>query len=458
VGDRARIYAPLRMPEVPSTPLSIAVRRLSAAERSTAWRLRLRVRERVARSLVFLPALYLLAAVGLGIALPAIDRARGSSHVLGIDDSAAQSILEAIASGMIAFSGLVVSVAVLVVQFGAGQYSPRLVQIFRRDPVIKNALGLFVSPGVYALVAVGDIGGTGDNDKPQTLAVLVGLLLMIAALIALFRFIGRLLDLMRPRRIYARLMQEARGSIADVYPQMLDDAVEYRDSPREATGVVLENEHRDGVLAAVDRQCVVRAARDAGAVVGVAAQLGMHVPHDTPVFLVHGGPGIDADALRSAVVYADGRTITQDPAFAMRCIVDVAVRALSAAINDPTSAVEGLDALNAVLLRLGRRQLGDAGIVDDDGALRLVLPTPGWDELVDLGLTEIRVYGAGSPQVARRLRALLDGLEAVLPAERAPALQRHRALLDAALERHYSDPGERRFAATADRLGVGGAA
>ncbi len=435
----------------------IAVRPLSAAERRPGWRRRLVLRERVSRSMVIVPGFYLLVAVGLGIALPAIDRSRGGDHLLGIDAAAAQTVLESIAAGMIAFSGLVLSVGVLVVQFGAGQYSPRLVQLFRRDLVIKQAFGILVSPGVFALVAASDIGGS-EKDAPQTLTVVVGLVLMLAALVELFRFIGRLLELMRPRRIYAGLTAQARFAVPEAYPSLLTDDIERRPYPPEPTGTILAQEHRDGVLSAVDRQRVVEAARAAGVVVEVAAQLGAYIPHGEPVLLVHGGGPIDEEALRHAVVFADGRTVTQDPAFAIRCMVDVAIRALSPAVNDPTSAVEGIDAVGAMLLRLGRRRLGDSGIVDDDGALRLVMPTPGWDELVDLGLTEIRRYGADSPQIARRLAALLDSLQERLPARRAPALERHRALLREAVARHFPDPVEHELVSTPDRIGLGGAA
>jgi uncharacterized membrane protein len=368
-----------------SAPAQIAVRELSAAERSSHWRVRLRLRETTARSLVLVPALYLVGAVALGIALPAIDHGTNASGLLGIDVSAARSVLEAIASGMIAFAGLVVSVAVLVVQFGAGQYSPRLVQIFRRDPVIKNAIGLIVVPGVFALVAAADIGGV-SREAPLTLTVVTGLALMLLALIALFRFIGRLLDLMRPRRIYARLVREAYRSIRVAYPFLLDEEIETRSAPTGAGAAVVAHEHRDGVLAAVDRSRVMRAAAASEAIVEVGAQIGAYVPHHAPLFIVHGGREIDARALHHAVVFADGRRITQDPSFAIRCVVDVAIRALSPAVNDPTSAVEGLDALNAILGRVGRLRLGASGIVDGSGALRLVLPTPGWDRLIDLAL------------------------------------------------------------------------
>ena len=122
-------------------------------------------RETLAHSLVIVPTMYLLAAVLLGIVIPAIDRSGTGGGLLGVTPGEAQSILESIAAGMIAFSGLVVSVAVLVVQFGAGQYSPRLVPSFRSDAVIKNALGLFVAPGVYALVAVANLGGSSQGSS-----------------------------------------------------------------------------------------------------------------------------------------------------------------------------------------------------------------------------------------------------------------------------------------------------
>src|SRR5206468_3388963 len=138
-----------------------------------------------AHSLVIVPTMYLLAAVLLGLAIPEFDRSGTSGGLLGVTPDEGQSILESIAAGMIAFSGLVVSVAVLVVQFGAGQYSPRLVPSFRSDAVIKNALGLFVAPGVYALVAVANVGGS-TKDRVGTATVLVALALMVAALVALF--------------------------------------------------------------------------------------------------------------------------------------------------------------------------------------------------------------------------------------------------------------------------------
>jgi uncharacterized membrane protein len=432
----------------------LAVRRLSAGERAPWWRARVRLSELVSRSLVLIPTLYLVGAIALGVLLPALDRRHGG-ELLGINAAEALSILQAIAAGMIAFAGLVVSVAVLVVQFGAGQYSPRLVHVFRRDPVIKHAIGLFVAPGVYALVAAADIGGT-THDGAETLTVVVALVLMVVALGALFRFIGRLLDLMRPRQLYARLAAQVHPALESLYPSASSQELERRPVAETPISAVVTHPRHGEVLSAVDRNRLVRVARRADAVIEVVAQIGSYVVEDEPILIVRGGSGIDEREARRALLFADGRSLLQDPSFAIRCIVDVVVRALSAAINDPTSAVEGLDALEGVLRPLGQRPLHSAAILDDDGAVRLVVPTPDWDELLDLALTEIRWYGAGTPQVTRRLAALLDGLELAVAPSRRPAIRRHRALLEEHLASVYADEVERAFARTPDRLGIGG--
>ncbi len=433
----------------------VAARRLSASERAPLWSARMHARETLAHSLVIVPTMYLFAAVLLGIAIPAIDRSGTGGGLLGVTPDEAQSILESIAGGMIAFSGLVVSVAVLVVQFGAGQYSPRLVPSFRSDAVIKNALGLFVAPGVYALVAVANVGGA-TNDRVGTATVLGALALMVAALVALFRFIGRLLELMRPRKIYAGLLHRFALAVDDVYPQQGAAGIDLRPLSPAPVSSTLRHRHRNELLIGVDRARLVQAARAADVIVEVTAPIGSHVGDDSPILLIRGGSSVDPTALRRALTFADGRRLREDPAFAIRCTVDVAIRALSPAVNDPTSAVEGLDALEAMLLRLGRRPLQSSAIEDDDGQVRLLLPSPDWDELVDLALTEIRWYGADAPQVARRMAALLDRLTESLAPERHGALLRQRHALELSLARIYHDPDALAFASTADDIGIGG--
>ena len=188
-----------------------ADQQLSAHERSGSWGVRFRLREALARSLVFAPCLYIVLALALGELVPVIEGNRDLLS-LGIDPDTARTILSSVASGMIAFTGLVVSIAVVVVQFGASQYTRRLVGRFRNDPIVKHALGVFVAPAVYALVSLRNIGGTGATVVPS-LTVVLNLVLLIAAMVVFFVLVSRLLDLLRPRRLIAQVVKRAGEAI-----------------------------------------------------------------------------------------------------------------------------------------------------------------------------------------------------------------------------------------------------
>jgi uncharacterized membrane protein len=175
------------------------------------------------------------------------------------------------------------------------------------------------------------------------------------------------------------------------------------------------------------------------------------------LFRVYGGARpIDPAALRGCVAIGDERTLEQDPRFAFRILVDIAIRALSPAVNDPTTAVLALDNLDSLLLQIGRRRLDEGLVRDPDGKPRLVYGTPDWPDYVILAVTEIRHYGAGSVQIDRRLRAMLEHLIRELPEPRRPALAAELALLGSAVERGFRDEEDRKRAAVGDYQGVGG--
>jgi uncharacterized membrane protein len=428
---------------------------LSTSERSSTWSLRFRLREYFARSVVVVPSLYILAALLLAELMLKVENHKDLLDLKLAPDTA-QSILAAVAGGMISFTGLVVSVAVVVVQFGASQYTPRLVGLFRRDPVVKHSLGIFIAPAVYALASERQIGRAGSTVVPS-LTVGISLVLLVIAVLAFFVLVGRLLDLLRPRHLVGHMVDVARRAIRDTYPFLLDEvsaAPELRDSA--VTAVVVHEAH-GGVLSALDRARLVRAAVAADVVVEVAIGVGGYVPQGAPLFRVHGpAERLDGAELRRAAIVAEERTITQDPAFAIRAVVDIALRALSPAVNDPTTAVQVLDGVEVMLMELAGRLLERGQITDEDGQLRLVYPNPGWVELLDLSLTEIRHYGADAPQIARRMRALLLGLIEYAPDARGPALQDQLARLDRAVVASYPDAAEREQAREPDHSGIGG--
>ncbi|MER5467808.1 DUF2254 family protein [Streptomyces sp. NPDC002685] len=215
---------------------------------------------------------------------------------------------------------------------------------------------------------------------------------------------------------------------------------------------------RGGVIQAFDAPGMVSLAARHDCVFVLAASVGDFVPPSGTVVEIHGGTSApDPRRVTGLLALGSERTIEQDPGFALRILVDIAIRALSPAVNDPTTAVQVLNHIDAFLHAVGRVATRSHYVLADDrGTPRLVLPGRPWENYLELAVTEIRDYGATSVQVCRRLRALLEGLIATLPDERGPALRAELGLLDAAVDREFGDAPRRADARTADPQGIGG--
>jgi uncharacterized membrane protein len=273
--------------------------------------------------------------------------------------------------------------------------------------------------------------------------------------LAFYGLVGRLLDLLRPRRIVGQIVYHAARAIREAYPFPLREGPSPAVTELPPITAMVRHEGRPGVVSALDRARLVRAATAGGAVIEVRFGIGGYVSAGADLFAIRGAAGeVDRVELAKGVILAEERTITQDPAFALRAIVDIALRALSPAVNDPTTAVQALDGIDALLMELAARDLERGRITGEDGALRVIYPNMVWEDLLDLSLTEIRHYGAETPQIARRLRALLLGLAEQAPAARRRGLDDHLARLDAAVRAGYSDAAERAYAEMPDHLGI----
>ena len=206
--------------------------------------------------------------------------------------------------------------------------------------------------------------------------------------------------------------------------------------------------------------------------VRLSHRIGDYVPSGAPAFEVwwvdgdgDAGDGaaraelardeLDESLLLTQVGVGIERTMTQDPMFGFRQLVDIAEKALSPAVNDPTTAVQALHRLHDLLRRILTRPQPTGVATDADGTPRLIVPVPRWEDYVLIACTEIRQYGAGSLPVARRMRAMLDDLDTVAPANRRPVLRHQLDLLDAAVDRHFTDPDSRALARGDDYQGIG---
>lgn len=165
----------------------------------------------------------------------------------------------------------------------------------------------------------------------------------------------------------------------------------------------------------------------------------------------------DMRRLRGMIALGEERTIDQDPAFAMRILVDIAIRALSPAVNDPTTGTQMINYIGTLLRGLGTSAPAWRGTwLGPDGQVRLVARTRTWEDYLQLGISEVRQYGITSAQINRRLRAMLVDLEHSVPSERRHAVAHHRSVLDRMVTMAFTDPDERVFALGLDHQGIGG--
>jgi uncharacterized membrane protein len=134
------------------------------------------------------------------------------------------------------------------------------------------------------------------------------------------------------------------------------------------------------VVLAVELAGLVMLARQLNGIIEFVPQVGDFVAVDEPLFRLYGGAtAIDERRLREAIALGSERTMEQDPTFAFRILVDIAIKALSAAINDPTTAVMAIDQLQRLLRMVGLRDLRGEEFCDESGELRLIFRTPNWE-------------------------------------------------------------------------------
>lgn len=403
-----------------------------------------------------IPALYAAAAIVAGLTFPRIESRLFPELISKLSVSSAMAMYSSIASGMIALTGIVFSLTFVMVQFSATAYSPRLVLWIARDPVMSHSLGIFTATFLYAIAALAGVDRDGSGKVPSVSVWLVVALLL--ASVAMFISLIHRIGLLQVNRMLIFTGDQGRRVITTLYPSAkplgaTSGSDEFRILP--CTQSIVHNGPPRSIQT-VDVDALVRLARRSGGVIEMEMAVGDTIVELMPVLHVFGANGpIDEMQLRNAIVLGGERTFDQDPKYAIRLLVDIAIKALSPAINDPTTAVQALDQIQDLLLRLGCRYLEIGKFRDREGKLRLVLPFPAWDDLLRLAFDEIRVYGATSVQVMRRMNALVHDLIAVLPEDRRPALRQWDERLKNTIAHSFTDREDQQEASKDDRQGLG---
>ena len=403
-----------------------------------------------------IPLAYVATTLIVGMVFPRIEHYLVPRLVSTMSAAAGMAICGAVASGMIALTGIVFSLTFVMVQFSATAYSPRLVLWIARDPVVSHALGIFTATFLYALVLLAWVDRNASGKVPLISGWMVfGLL--IASMVVFIALIERV-GLLKVSRMLIFTGNHGRKAIDELYPAEKPVSTwinpdDYLNLPNTQT---LSYVGSPQVVQAVQVDALVKLASDSGAVIEVTAVIGSSILEMASLLQVYGARDkLDEAALRKAVEIGDERTFEQDPKYAIRILVDIAIKALSPAINDPTTAVQALDQIEDLLFRLGRRHLEIGHYRDRQGALRLVVPFPSWEDFLRLALDEIRYCGGNSVQVTRRMMALIESLLAVLPVERHKALRNWGRRVQTTIARTFADEEDKHEAAVADRQGLG---
>ncbi|MEA2472594.1 MAG: hypothetical protein QOE06_509 [Thermoleophilaceae bacterium] len=406
----------------------------------------------VARTRLWLvPLICVLTGLGLAIALIAIDRASGydivSQRVTG-SAAAVQTILTGAATALVTLTSVVLSLTLVAVQLAMGQFSPRIVRAILHDRRSQFAIGLFIGTWAYTMTVLREVNGNSSSGAPVPgLAVLADYLLILSAIATLVLFVHHTAQSIRVGGLIGLVGDETRKETDLLFP--------LGEEPAKDPHVVVAPEY--GVVVKLNRPALVAIAEKADCVLELAPAQGDFVPRGGPLFLVHGElPARYRDVVAASVILERERSHESEPAFGIRKLVDVGERSIySGPFQDPSTTVQAINAIHDVMRRMGTREFPSGVHRDSHGHPRLVERQMTWEGYVRLAFDELRLVGAGSPQVARRLRAALEDLHNVVPAQRRPPLESQLALLESAVRRAYEDDADVRAALVPDMQGIG---
>jgi uncharacterized membrane protein len=388
--------------------------------------------DRLRGRLWFIPAIGVIAAALLAWGLVAIDRSLADDvdgfFIFGGGPESARAILSTIAAAMLTFTGLVFSITMLVLQLASSQLSPRVTRTFLRDRANQVVLAIFVATFVYALLVLREVRSVDEGAFVPAIAVWWAFVLLIASVGAFIYYIDHMAQAMRVETVIEQVATETRDAIERCYPEPAGSLPPVDLPVADVADIVLAGD-RPGTLQAVDGGKLEAIATGSLTVLEVVPVVGTFVPSAGPLVRVRGTGSVDHDAVRAAFTIGSERSMEQDPAFGLRQLVDIAVRALSPGTNDPTTAAMAVDAIHDLLRRLGLRAIPGPQRVGPDGALRVVIPGRTWDDHVGLATDEVIEYGASSSQVVAAVRSLLDDLEATVDDGRRPIIRRQRGRL-----------------------------
>ena len=439
--------------------------------------------DRIRHSLWFIPTLCTLASAGAALLLVWISSATDAEATnlpllfsAGVDG--ARAMLQAIAGSIITVAGVVFSITIVALQLASTQFSPRVLRTFLRDRSTQVVLGAFMGTFTYTLLVLRSIRSEDESASAfvPAFAISGALALTLISLGMLIYFIHHISVRIQVTSILASVADDTLETLERLGRRWRDDedrswnptagrtaptvppsgAVPITDA---RTSETLLPARESGYLQFVSIETLVTAAAQAQGRLRLLLAPGLWLQEGVPcaAFEREGGTDVDRDRLQDALAEGLGvgheRSMSEDVAFGIQQLVDIAIKALSPSVNDPTTAMNCLDRLVQILVAAGTTSDAPRSFTDAGGTLRLEVPFPSFEELCNLSFDQIRHYGRTAPAVVVHLARALSVLR-TLPPQRQPVLRRHaRLLADAATDLESEDERRRAQEAIAPLLG-----
>jgi uncharacterized membrane protein len=370
----------------------------------------------VRSSLWFLPSLIVVGSVMLSVGLIETDLRldpvlrEAYPRLFAVEAEGSRAMLSAVAGSMITVAGVVFSVVIVSLSLASTQYTSRVLRKFMRDRANQAVLGVFLGIFAYCIVVLRTFSAAGAGDEfVPSIAVMTGALLSLVGIGFLIFFIHHTAAAVQASEIIASITEETTAAIDNLFPEEIvageegrgaagEDEMKgegWRPVPATETGYVQTVDVETLLSFATTRRVSVRVERGAGEFAAEGKPIVSVLSPSKPC-------ADDVKALNAAFAVGNYRTAEQDPAFGIRQLVDIALKALSPGINDTTTAVNCIDYLGFILSRLASRRLEARRVCGGDGH-RVILKEVSFEKFADEALNQIRQNAAGNVSVMIRL-------------------------------------------------------
>lgn len=393
-------------------------------------------------SLWFIPAVITTMAAGLALSLVGLDAEYdidlfdGGHWLMGGSVDGARAVLSTIAGSIITVTGVVFSVTIVALQLASTQFTPRVLRNFLADRSNQAVLGVFIATFTYTLLVLRVVRSM-DEDEPfvPELSVAVAIILALVSIGFLIHFIHHAARSVQAGVILARVTSEAIGKMNKLFPEQIGqpETPTASDVDMSTGSAEIVDGRHEGYLQAVDDQSLFELGQRQELLIRMTPSIGAFIACGMPLAEVWSVKPLNeetAEKIRGAFIVGDQRSPEQDLEFFIIEISDIAIKALSPSINDPTTAMHCIDRLMQILLALGRRD-PPSPLRTKEGRVHFVARCTSFDNCVHLAFDQILHFGRDNPAILRKLSDTLQILERSLPANRHPPLRVLRTTIEA---------------------------